>query len=209
MFLFLQLFQSQQYLSSLCRSCHIHTGRVKQIVASFPGRSLTRVSTSSAPKSVGAKVPPRKRPREEATVPLQIVLDNHHFTSEAIGNTTVVIRKRVKPSDPPPNAPLVLKSISGGIRKCAGCKKPLSTTIEGYNEEDDKEYCFGRFEAYNFWNKSTQRYQATTSTRHYHLNPVCTKVRESESTLQISTGDVQVSHHLRTIIQERFSYNLI
>ncbi|CAH3187551.1 unnamed protein product [Porites evermanni] len=35
----------------------IQTGRVKQIVASFPGRSLTWLSTS-APKSVGAKVTP-------------------------------------------------------------------------------------------------------------------------------------------------------
>lgn len=130
------------------------------------------------------------------------------FTSEAIGDTTVVIRKSAKPSDPPQNAPLVLKSISS-IRKCAGCKKPLSTTIEGYHEEDDKNYCFGRFEAYNFWNKTTQRYQATTSTRHYHLNPVCTKVRQSEGPLQISAGNVQVSHHLRTIIEKRLSYNLI
>ena len=51
--------------NSICHHCvavAIHTGRVKQIVASFPGRSLTRVSTSSAPNSVGAKVPPRKRP---------------------------------------------------------------------------------------------------------------------------------------------------
>ena len=142
-------------------------------------------------------------------VPPQIVLDDHQFTSEAIGDTTVVIMKSAKLSDPPPNAPLVLKSISGGIRKCAGCKKPLSTTIEGYNEEEDKNYCFGRFEAYNFWNKTTGGYQATSSTRHYHLNPACTKVRKSEGPLQISAGNVQVSHHLRTTIEERFSYNLI
>ena len=83
--------------------------------------------------------------------------------------------------------PLSRKIFRRGIRKCPGCKKPLSTTIEGYNEEDDKEYCFGYFEAYNFWNKSTKRHQTTTSTQHYHLNPVCTKVRQSEGTLKIST----------------------
>ena len=70
---------------------------------------------------------------------------------------------------------------------------------------DDSMYCFGRFEAYNFWNKSTQRYQPTASTRHYHLNPVCTKVWQSESPLRISAGNVQISQHLRAIVKERFS----
>lgn len=191
----------------MCQHCVI--GRVKQIVASFQGRSLTRDSTSTAPKSVGAKVPPPKRPREEATVPPKIVFDNHQFTSEAIGDTTVIVRKSAKPSDHPPNAPLVLKSISGGITKCAGCRKPVSTPIESYNEEDDKKYCFVRSEAFNFRNKTTQRYRATTSTCHYHLNPVCTKLRQSEGPFQISAGNMQVSHHLHTIIEERFSYNLI
>ena len=205
-------FFSRNNICHHCVAVAIHTERVEQIVASFPGRSLTRVSTSSAPKSVGTKVPPRKRPREQAALPPQATVDkerSHQFTAEAIGDTTVVIRKSAKPNDPPPSAPLVIKSISGGIRMCAGCKKPLSTIIEGYSEDDDKTYCFGRFEAYNFWNKSTQRYQATTSTRHYHLNPVCTKVWQSESPLQISAGNVQISEQLRTIINERFSYNLI
>ena len=131
---------------NICHHCvavAIHTERVEQIIASFPGRSLTRVSTSSAPKSVGTKVPPRKRPREEAALPPQASVDeerSHQFTAEAIGDTTVMIRKSAKPSDPPPSAPLVTKSISGGIRKCAGCKKPLSTIIKGYNEDDDKMY---------------------------------------------------------------------
>ena len=100
--------------------------------------------------------------------------------------------------------PLSRKIFSRGIGKCPGCKEPLSTTIEGYNEEDDKEYCFGYFEAYNFWNKSTKRHQITTSTQHYHLNPVCTKVRQSEGTLKISTWNVQVSHHLHTKYRSDF-----
>ena len=94
--------------SDHCVAVAIQTGRVKQIVASFPERSLTWVSTS-APKSVAAKVPPHKRSRDEATVSTQIALDDHHFTSETTGDTTVVKRKCAKPSDPPPNAPLVPK----------------------------------------------------------------------------------------------------
>ena len=86
-----------------CVAVAMQTGRVKQKVASFPGRSLTWVSTS-APKSVAAKVPPHKRSRDEATVSPQIALDDHHFTSETISDTTVVKRKSAKPSDPPPNA---------------------------------------------------------------------------------------------------------
>ena len=205
-------FFSKNNICHHCVAVAIHTERVEQIVASFPGRSLTQVSTSSAPKSVGTKVPPRKRPREQAAPLLQASGDeqrSHQFTTEAIGDTTVVIRKSAKPSDPLPSAPLVIKSISGGIRMCAGCKKPLSTIIEGYSEDDDKMYCFGRFEAYNFWNKSTQRFQPTTSTRHYHLNPVCTKVWQSESPLQISSGNIQISQQLHTIINEHFSYNLM
>ena len=154
-------FFSRNNLCHHCVAVAIRTERVEQIVTSFSGRSLTRVSTSSAPKSVGTKVPPRKRPREEAALPPQASLDeerSHQFTAEAIGDTTAVIRKSAKPSDPPPSAPLVIKSISGGIRKCAGCKKHN----EGYNEEVYKMYCFGRFEADNFWNKSTLRYQPTT-----------------------------------------------
>ena len=78
---------------------------------------MTRVSTSSAAKSVGTKVPPRKRPQEEAALLPQASLNeerSHQFTAEVISDTTVVIRKSVKPSDPPPSAPLVIKSISGG-----------------------------------------------------------------------------------------------
>ena len=205
-------FFSRNNICHHCVAVAIHTERVEQIIASFPGRSLTHVSTSSAPRSVGTKVPPRKRPREEAALPPQASVDeerSHQFTAEAIGDTTVVIRKSAKPSDPPPSAPLVIKSISGGIRKCPGCKKPLSTIIEGYNDDDDKMYCFGRFEAYNCWNESPQRYQPTASTRHYHLNPVCTKVWQSESPLRISAGNAQISQHLHAIVKERFSYNLM
>ena len=55
-------FFSRNNIRHHCVAVAIHTERVEQIIASFPGRSLTRVSTSSAPKSVGTKVPPPKRP---------------------------------------------------------------------------------------------------------------------------------------------------
>ena len=109
-------FFSRNIICHHCVAVPIHTERMEQIVASFPGRSLTRVSTSSVPKSVRAKVPPQRRPREQAALPPQATGDeerSHQFTAEAIGDTTVVIRKSFKPSDPPPSAPLVIKSISG------------------------------------------------------------------------------------------------
>ena len=105
-----------------------------------------------------------------------------------------------KPSYPLPSAPIVIKSISGGIRRCAGCQKPLSSIIEGYNEKDDKLYCFGCFEAYNFWNKSTLRYQATTSPCHNQHNPVCNKVQLLESPLKISVKSVEISHRSYVLI---------
>ena len=184
-------FFSRNIICHHCVAVPIHTERVEQIVASFPGRSLTRVSTSSAPKSVGPKVPPQKRPRKQAALPPQATGDeerSHQFTGEAIGDTTVVIGKSAKPSDPPPSAPLVIKSIGG--EECVLDAGNCCPRFERKRENNKKTYCFGHFEAYNFWNKSTQRYQPTTSTRHYHLNPVCTKVWQSESPLQISSKSV-------------------
>lgn len=43
--------------------------------------------------------------------------------AEVLNPTTLVIRKSVRPDDPPSSAPLVLKEIKGNIRKCAGCFK--------------------------------------------------------------------------------------
>ena len=45
-----------------------------------------------------------------------------------------------------PSAPLVLKSIAGGIRKSSGCQKPITSVVGGFIS-DDKHFCFGRFEA--------------------------------------------------------------
>ena len=204
--------------NSICHHCvavGIHTGCLEKMVLSFPGRSLTKVSVSSTPKSVGSKAPPRKRQCQEEVTLSQNALEEkgEQFTAQPISDTALVIRKSSKPSDPPPTAPLILKTISGSIRKCAGCQKALSSVIEGYDECEDKHYCFGRFDlyciAYHFWNKTSQRYQSTASTRHYHLNPVFTRVQQSQYTLKILPGSVHVTYSLREIIRERFSYSLV
>lgn len=46
-----------------------------------------------------------------------------------------------------------------------------------------------------------------TSTRHYHLNPVCTKVSGKESSVKIQASLV-VSERLRQLIKDRFDYDL-
>ena len=127
--------------------------------------------------------------------------------AEVLNPTTLVIRKSSRPDDPPSSAPLVLKEIKGNIRKCAGCFKPIMSAVAGYHEADDQSCCFARFEAYHFWRKETKQWQLTTSTRHYHLNPVCTKVSGKESFVKIQANLV-VSDRLRQLIKDRFDYDL-
>lgn len=94
------------------------------MVSSFPGRSLTKVSVSSGPKSVGSKALPRKHRRQEEVTPSQNALEEEkgeQFTAQAISDTALVIKKSSKPNDPPPTAPLIINTINGDIRKCAGC----------------------------------------------------------------------------------------
>lgn len=199
--------------NSLCHHCiavAIKTGKLNSLVSNFTGRSLTRI-TSSAPTSVGSKMPPKKRQRSEEEVPSQRraeeLLQPVQLSSEPINETTLVIRTNRMPDNPVPSAPLVVKRIGGGIRKCSGCQKPINSPVEGFSAEDDHEFCFGRLEAYNYWNKTTKSYQSTVSTRHFHLNPVCTKVQGSEE-FRIKTDKVPVSSSLRELIKERFCYNI-
>ena len=127
-----------------------------------------------------------------------------NFQSEVVNPTTLVIRRAERPVDPPPSAPLVLKKIAGNIKKCAGCFKALTSNVVGYQSPDDQLYCFARFERYHFFNKATNAWQLATSTRHYHLNPVCTKVSSkitSDNSL-IETGS------LRQLVLDRFQVNL-
>ena len=187
----------------------IHTDSFEKMISQYTGRNLTRVATSTAPKNVGSKAPPRKRKTAVDTPPSQVsdVQNvNEDFFSEALNDTTIVIKKAPKPSIPPPTAPLVVKEINGGIRKCAGCCKPLLTSIPGYDAEQDKTFCFGRFESYTYFNKADKCHKVATSTRHYHLNPVCTKV--NESTVKIQWGSLVPDVTLRALIAERFEYHL-
>lgn len=183
----------------------------RSLVSNFTGRSLTRITTSSAPTSVGSKMPPKKRQRSEEEVPSQRraeeLLQPVQLSSEPINETTLVIRTNRMPDNPVPSAPLVVKRIGGGIRKCSGCQKPINSPVEGFSAEDDREFCFGRLEAYNYWNKTTKSYQSTVSTRHFHLNPVCTKVQGSEE-FRIKTDKAPASSSLRELIKERFCYNI-
>ena len=105
--------------------------------------------------------------------------NSSELSVQSVNPTTVVIRKPVRPEDPPPAAPLLIKRISGNIRKCAGCAKPLSTRVEGFWGDDDAFYCCGRYEAYYYWNKDSKFYKLSSGMRHYHINPVCTQMFRS------------------------------
>ena len=153
----------------------------------FTGRTLIRITKSSAPTSVGSKMLPKKHQRSEEEVPSQHraeeLLQPVQLSLEPINETTLVIRTNRMPDNSVSSAPLIVKRIGGRIRKCSGCQKPITSPVEHFSVE----FCFGRLEAYNYWNKTTKSYQSTVSTRHFHLNPACTKmskeVKLSESKL--------------------------
>ena len=77
----------------------------------------------------------------------------------------------------------------GGNKACRQYQKVCwllqghKSNIVGFDSPDDQLYCFARFERYHFLNKGANAWQLVTSTRHYHLNSVCTKV-----SLKIATG---------------------
>ena len=201
--------------NNLCHHClaiAIHLNCVANIVRAYQGRSLHKISAASAPKNVGGKAPSRKRPLPVTEVEVHHSSDmdadvqnrGTNFQSEVVNPTTLVIRRAERPVDPPPSAPLVLKKIAGNIKKCAGCFKALTSNVVGYQSPDDQLYCFARFERYHFFNKATNAWQLATSTRHYHLNPVCTKVSSkitSDNSL-IETGS------LRQLVLDRFQVDL-
>ena len=191
-----------------CLAIAIHLSCVPKVTEAYKGRSLTKVSTATAPRNVGGKMPSRKRKLPEASPSNQpdAVAEGCNFHSEVVNPTTVVIRKQARPVDPPSSAPWVLKIISGGIRKCAGCRNAIRTNIVGYQTAEDQMYCFGRFEAYHFWNKTTNCWQLASSTRHYHINPVCTQAG-SQQLFTIRIGSVNLTESLRLLIVERFGCN--
>ena len=111
------------------------------------------------------------------------------------------------PENPMASSPLVLKKIGRRIKKCSGCKKPITSAVRGFSAEDDQHYCFGRFEAYIYWNKAIKSSMPKKGPRHFHLNPVCTEVQGSAH-FRIDSGGVEVSSSLRKLIKERFSKDI-
>ena len=123
--------------------------------------------------------------------------------AQALNSTTVLIKKAVRPENPPPGDPLIIKCISGNIRKCAGCSKPLSSEVQGFWVEDVR-FCCGRYEAYYYWNKGCNSYQVASGTRHYHINPVCTKYfRSSNENILLGSG-ITPTHAISQIAGQRF-----
>ena len=123
--------------------------------------------------------------------------------AQALNSTTVLIKKAVRPENPPPGDPLIIKCISGNIRKCAGCLKPLSSEVQGFWVEDVR-FCCGRYEAYYYWNKGCNSYQVASGTIHYHINPVCTKYfRSSNENILLRSG-ITPRHAISQIAGQRF-----
>ncbi|XP_068685254.1 uncharacterized protein [Montipora foliosa] len=204
-----QAVHTQEFQEMVMRKLETHEvhtqDKLKEIqVPQFSGRRSTRLSSSTAPNNVGAKGASRKMGATSESI--DYGHEKEQRTSEAINDTTVVKRKAAKPSIPVPAAPLVLKDIARGIRKCAGCRNPITKVILGYNSEQDRRICFGRFETYSYWSKAAGSSKETTSTRHYHLNPVCTGIQNGA--VNIDVGDITPDDNLRALLLKRFNYDL-
>ena len=125
--------------NSLCHHCiavAMKTGKLEswvQFCREEPYKDNNIVSPTAA--FVGSKMPPRKRQRSEeerSQHSEEELLQPVQLTSEPINDTTLVIRTNRMPDNPVPSAPLVLKRIRGGIRKCSGCQKSITFPVEGF-----------------------------------------------------------------------------
>lgn len=198
--------------NNICHHCiaaAMRAGKFDNLVASFSTRSLNQMTISTAPTSVGSKRPPKIRKRTEEEHPFQQTedekaLQSEPLTSQTVGEITLLIRKKKKPDDPIPSAPLVTKRIAGGVQKCAGCRGDISSAVEGFNAENEKHFSFGRFEAYSYWNKNSNSYKSIVSTRHYLLNPVCTKIVGKANI----RADLQVPGSRWELVKEKFACNV-
>ena len=203
-------FFGRNNLSHHCLAIGIHLNCVPNIVKAYGGRNLSTISAAIGSKNTGGKAPSRKRSLAATEVVAHHSLETDstanetNFEAEAVNPTTLVIRRAVRPVDPPPSGPLVVKRIAGNIRKCAGCSKAIKSSVVGFESPDDQLYCFARFERYHFFNKVTNAWQLVTSTRRYHLNPVCRKVSSKLTT----DSSLIVTGSLRQLVMERFQYNL-
>lgn len=121
-------------------------------------------------------------------------LGSSELCVKSLNPTTGVIEKAVRPEDPPPAAPLIIKRITGNIQECTGCSRPLLSQVEGFWEDYNSEYCCGRYEAYYNWNKGSHSYQLSSGSRNYHINPVCTHMFRSLSKTISLASSIPSSH---------------
>ena len=186
-----------------------HKDRLPGLLKCYPGRNLNNLATNNVPKGVGRKVPPRKRATNTAVCTPHLLEDrnqgSNHLSVEQVDPTKIIIRKKDRPEDPPITSPLVVKRIAGGIRKCAGCSKEIKSVVIGFNQDEDSQYCLARHEAYYFWNKNASCFKLTSGSRHYHLNPVCTK-SHSSLVKKISKGGIDTPESLLDLLKERFHH---
>ena len=153
------------------------------------------------------KSPPRKRATNTASCTPHLSEDRNqwsdHLCVEQVDPTKIVNRRSDRPDDPPITSHLVVKRIAGGIRKCAGCSKDIKSVVIGFNQDEDSQYCLARHEAYYFWNKNASCFKLTSGSRHYNLNPVCTK-SHSSLVKKISKGGIDTPESLLDLRKERF-----
>ena len=88
-------------------------------------------------------------------------------TVQSVNPTKVVIRKPVRPEDPPPVSPLLMKNITGNIPKCRAVPNLRPPEWRGSGATTLNFY-----DAYHYWNKDSKSYQVWSGLRHYHINPV-------------------------------------
>ena len=73
--------------NNICHHCitvAMRAGKLENLVASFSTRSISQITTSTAPSSEGSKRPPRKRSRTEEEYPLQQIEDDKALQSERL-----------------------------------------------------------------------------------------------------------------------------
>lgn len=126
--------------NNLCHHClaiGIHLHCVANIVKAYGGRNLSNISAAIAPKKAGGKAQSRKRSLPETEVVVHHSLDTDTTAKEAkaVNPTTLVIRRAVRPVDSPPCGPLVVKTIAGKIRKCAGCSRAIKSNVVGFESQ--------------------------------------------------------------------------
>lgn len=167
----------------ICLAIGIHLICVAIIVKAYGSQNMSNIFAAATPKNVRVKAPFRKRllPETEQWCTIhwiQIWLQKKiNFDAETVNPTTLVIRRTVRPVDPPPPGPLVVIKIASNIRKCAGCYKAIKRIL--WDSIAQMISCIVSPDLsaiISVFNKGTNAWQLLTSTRHYHLNPVCTKV---------------------------------